>query len=461
MDIDVAEMDTNATEMDTDVADVADVSGLAGPDEGSRSSYTAPTPRSVSLSISAGTEISAYLRQRSAETVEAAVTLNAVAGAAELAATTGSQPSEDDGQSQSIEIMHGADLLLWAASAVDPSFAPRTTPGMNNTQRKYKIVQTAVADADPKKQKQPKKSKEPKPPKSKPQRRKSLIVVLKVPSTAPSADGEVSGTESPRTPNRPVPGAKFPPVNVSIPRPQPYRKPESIVPKLLPPKAGIFKSRASAVDALAAARKQTEQTRSVKSKVVSGGTASNNTPLLGGEANPFNHTTPSPATSPKMSQISTPLQAIPRPAYAKPRTKGGPGSTVTRDPSISRWFNAVESPPARTGHFSAYPIGKNFFSRNRDEAGDSPPPPESSIATSNVEEGNAADTKNGSFAADMPSLRVPRASMTPEYVEANKIAPLVSKNNFLYWEPSMSVDVKPLIGKLPSFSPTTNLENCC
>lgn len=468
MDIDVAEMDTDMTEMDIDAVDVAAVSGLAVPDEELGSSYTASRPRSISLSISVGTETSPHLRQRSAETVEAAVTLNAVAGAAEATAAARSQPSEDDGQSQSIEIMHGADLLLWAASAVDPSFAPHTTPGINTTQQQYKIAQTAVAAADPRKRRQPKKSKGPKPPKPK-QRRKSLIVVLKVPSTAHSAGSEVSGTEaslSPCTPNRPVPNPKFTSVNVPIPRPQPYRKPESSVPRPLLPKAGMFKSRASTVDALAAARKQTEQTRSVKSKVVNGGTASNNTPSSGGEPNPPNHTTPSPATSPAMSQISTPLQAIPRPAYAKPRPMNrGLGSTGTRDPSIDRWFNVVESSPApmsRSGFFPAYPIGKSFFSRNGalDEAGDSLPTQESSIATSNAEEGSAAGTNNGTSAADTPSLGIPRATITPEYIETKKIAPLVSKNNFLYWEPSMSVDVKPLIGKLPSPSPTTDLESC-
>lgn len=467
MDIDVAEMDTDMTEMDIDTVDVADVSGLAVPDEEPGSSYTASRPRSISPSISAGTEISPHLRQRSAETVEAAVTLNAVAGAAEATAAIRSQPSEDDGQSQSIEIMHGADLLLWAASAVDPSFALHTTPGINTTQQQYKIAQTAVAAADSRKRRQPKKSKEPKPPKPK-QRRESLIITLKVPSTARSAGSEVSGTEaslSPCTPNRPVPGPKFTSVNVPIPRPQPYRKPEFSAPKLLLPKAGMFKSRASAVDALAAARKQTEQTRSVKSKVVNGGTASNNTPSSG-EPNPPNHTTPSLATSPAMSQISTPLQAIPRPAYAKPRPMNrGLGSTGTRDPSINRWFNVVESPPApmsRSGFFPAYPIGKSFFSRNGalDEAGDSLPTQESSMATSNAEEGSAAGTNNGTSAADAPFLGIPRTTITPEYIEAKKIAPLVSKNNFLYWEPSMSVDVKPLIGKLPLPSPTTDLENC-
>lgn len=437
-----------------------DVAGLTVPEAADGESEPS-TPRSASLSISAGTEVSAHLRQRSAETVEAAVTLNTVAAEP----ITHGQAGEEDGQPQSADIMHGADLLLWAACTVDHNFAPYPAPETNTQQQQHEVVQATVAATSTKKQK-PRKSRELKTPKprSKPQRRKSLIVVLKVPGTAPSAEDEASGTESmpvsssPHTPNWPVPGPKFTPVNipiVPIPRPQPYRRPELGGPKLVAPNPATVRSRTSAVDALAAARKQTEQTKTAKSKVVSGRTA-NNTPPPGetGSNSPI-HITPSPTASPVAPQISTPSQAIPRPAYAKPRPTNGNSRSAETDTSTDSWFTPVGGSPAssvipRSSLFPTYPAMGKLFSRNA-APGNSPPSP---IPPLNEEEDRAADIRPGFSAMDTaPFPRVPRATMTPEYIETKNITPLVSKNNFLYWEPSMSTDIKPLVGKSPSLHP--------
>lgn len=394
------------------------------PESTDEDSIFSNTPRSVSMSLSASTDISAHLRQRSAETVEAAVTLNAVAAEAARA-----HINEEDGQSRSVDIMHGADLLLWAAGAVDPDFISHTTPGMStpgiSTQKQYEIAQAAIAASSPRKQK-PRKPKGPK--KS---RKKSLIVVLKVPSTnPPSVNGEAESTEStpvtpsPRTPNWPIPSPKLPPANIPppIPRPQPYRKPES----------GALKpeSWTSTMDALATVRRQTELMRSAKANAVIGNTNIPSSPV--GEASPSNPFPPS--------------QAIPRPAYAKPGLMNGSlGSTGTRGASADR---SPAIPPI--SYFPMYPLGGNFFNQNEmlNGAGGGSPPMESN----NTREERASDVRAGDAArATPPFPGVPRATLTPEYIEVKKIAPLVSKNNFLYWEPNMVADVKPLIGKSPSY----------
>lgn len=409
--------------------DIEDIAASPVPESTEEEPALPHTPRSVSMSLSTSTEISTRLRQRSAETVEAAVTLNAVAAEAARAHT-----SEEDGQTHSVDIMHGADLLLWAAGAVDPDFTPHmNTPGMS-TQRQYEMAQAtvaavaAVATVGPKKQK-PRKPKELK---AKTARKKSLIVVLKVPSTDPaSANGEPSGTDStpvtpsPRTPpNWPIPSPKLPPVNIPIPipRPQPYRKPE------LGPLKTV--SWTSTMDALAAVRKQTEQMRFAKANAVRGNTNILSSPK--GEAS-----LPNPTTS---------SQVFSRPAYAKPLpTDGSPGSRGIRDASGDRSPSTLP-----TGHFPTYPVAGNFFNRNEVANGAGNNTAGDEIAT-DVGAGDAART-SPSFPA------VPRVTLTPEYIEVKKIAPLVSKSNFLYWEPSMSADVKPLIGKSPL--PTTDLEDC-
>lgn len=416
--------------------DVAGIAESPVPELADEESTLPHTPRSVSMSLSASTEISTHLRQRSAETVEAAVTLNAVA--AEAAESSRARASEEDGQSHSVDIMHGADLLLWAAGAVDPDFTPHmSTPGMS-TQRQYEMAQATVAAAaavSPKKQK-PRKPKEPK---AKTVRKKSLIVVLKVPSTdPPSANGEPSGTDStpvtpsPCTPpNWPIPSPKLPPVNIPIPipRPQPYRKPESDSLKTV--------SWTSTMDALAAVRKRTEQVRFAKANAVRGNT--NIPPPPKGEAS-----SPNPTTS---------SHVFPRPAYAKPiPTDGSPSSRGTRGTSGDR---SPAIPP--TGHFPTYPVAGNFFNRNETVNGAG----NNLLPLGNDTAGDEIATDAGAGDAtrtSSPFPAVPRVTLTPEYIEVKKIAPLVSKSNFLYWEPSMSADVKPLIGKSPL--PTTNLEDC-
>lgn len=418
--------------------DVADIAASPVPESADKESALPHTPRSVSMSPSASTEISTHLRQRSAETVEAAVTLNAVAAEAAEAART--HTSEEDGQSHSVDIMHGADLLLWAAGAVDPDFTPHmSTPGMS-TQSQYEMAQatvtavTAVAAVSPKKQK-PRKPKEPK---VKTVRKKSLIVVLKVPSTdPPSVNGEPSGTDS--TPVTPSPctlnwstqSPKLPPVNIPIPipRPQPYRKPELDPLKTVP--------WTSTMDALAAVRKGTEQVRFAKANAVRGNTNFLSSPK--GEVN-----SPNPTTS---------SHVFPRPAYAKPiPIDGSPSSGGT-------WGASGDRSPTIpfTRHFPAYPVAGNFFNRNEtvNGAGNSLPPSGNNTAGDEI----ATDVGAGDAARTSPSFSaVPRVTLTPEYIEVKKIAPLVSKSNFLYWEPSMSADVKPLIGK--SSLPATDSEDC-
>lgn len=501
-------------------------------DEDSGSSYTPSTPGS--LSVSTGTDIieketqlqlqneekGIFQRQRSVETVEAAVTLNAVASEASLSVPTseGVKDREEDGQSQSVDIMHGADLLLWAAGAVDPSFGHHI-PTVTQESAQGAIVAKSTSPKPRLKLKVPKEPKiskaatktkvAKKTPKSG-QRRKSLVVTLKVHTSnvetsstgsPPHLTATESITTSPHTPNYQTASPSvsgFTPVNIptaSIPRPQPYRKPESGLPRLVTPKPVMIKPRTSAVDALAAARKQTEQAKSAKSKsAAKGGT----TPSPG--VNPASTGTIVPSVPVPIAQappraapfqVVIPPQAIPRPAYAKPGPTEGSGSMEVLEVSEV----PEERPPAQAddlplpspiivpqaGHFSTHPVARKFFATfsgsraQTPEGSDTPSPVVESAAVLNPESTVAPTTESPSVSvagsvekasetvgfskfggsADAtrqttPSLGVPRATLTPEYLETKKIMPLVGKGNFLYWEPSISSrqsDVKPLIGK--------------
>lgn len=511
-----------ADKMDVDIG--AKDAGLTVPeflDEESGSAYTPSTPGSMSVSVSTGTDIvqlgseekEQFQRERSVETVEAAVTLNAVASEpspkipqVQQVEMTGDQtsegagasseeedreepveePREEDGQSQSVDIMHGADLLLWAAGAVDPNFGQHAPTQDQHENARETVAAAAISVGPAKKQRQrkltvpklklkvPKEPKEPKIPKSmtkakvtktrtpkEKQRRKSLIVTLKVRSNTADVSangGEGSSTGSPShltpaadsTPMTTSPGTPnwltaspsvsgFTPVNIptiptaSIPRPQPYRKPESSTSKPITPKPVMIKPRTSAVDALAAARKQTEQAKSAKlkgvgSKAGNGGSPSpaavtnspNTTSTITTTTVPASPPVPSPAVqeaSPRVvsSQAVITPQSIPRPAYAKPgpTSTESPGNTDTPDagPDMSPAVTDTPSRPSSqpitvplTGNFSTHPVARKFFAtfssgRNDqlDGQGDTPPPPSPSIAGSasapNTREHIAAGTR--------------------------------------------------------------------
>jgi hypothetical protein len=479
--------------------------------------------------------------------------------------------------------MHGAGLLLWAASAVDQDSAASVPITERDVQGSEPNHHSAVGIAPQRRNRTRKGTEANQQPslknnsgaeeRSEAPRKPVLMVTLKIPPGS-TIDGThlgpkqgsllkttVSNRAAPasQTPNWPVPAPQaftsvnLPPKNVLIPRPQPYRRPPASrsaanLKQIVLPAPGV--------DALRAARKQTEQVKVPKLK---GATTAKDVPaplflqsrgleaplaeapqvadteapmpMLATQkeiprlayarkqseqvkAPRFNGATtvkdiPAPLSSQSRRLENPPAEAkqvagteapmpmlatqkeIPRPAYAKPGpsvSASGTNSPVSTGDSDAQVDRPAREAPARAVNIPSVDVRsiarKHFITLNRsndwygaDEnqnlqvpppatpsptlsnalppiKASIPPPDPKKVTMPQTATGNGNNHLGHTIAvfkmASTPEFRIEGRGSSPSHPK--KIAPLVPKNNFLYYEPVVRGKDKKTGGLFPTAS---------